>query len=213
MSGLNLLVFREDRRRTSGRELKAALTAQIEQVCSHGSQRNLLGALLLAGELECGVADSAPEAVRSCELLTDQIADPLLAGESALPFNSDFQKPAAQSLLEAVRALPALEQLSVSTPEGFAYYALHPFAYADVIQQIPACNRLLIVGIRSIGATLSAIAAAAARARRIVVERITVRPQGHPYNRTAEFNAEQIAAVRNGVFRGASFAVVDEGPG
>src|SRR6476646_4246423 len=121
MSGLNLLVFREDRRRTSGKELKAALTAQIEQLCSHGLQRNLLGALLLAGELECGVADSAP-AVRSCELLTDQIADPLLAGESALPFNSDFQKPAAQSLLEAVRALPALEQLSVSTPEGFAYY-------------------------------------------------------------------------------------------
>ena len=67
MSGLNLLVFREDRRRASGKELKAALTAQIEQMCSHGLQRNLLGALLLAGELECGVADSAPEAVRSCE--------------------------------------------------------------------------------------------------------------------------------------------------
>jgi hypothetical protein len=213
MSGLNLLVFREDRRHASGKELKAALTAHLEQGCSHGSRRACLSALLLAGELECGVADSAPEAARSCELLTDQIADALLAGESAPPFNSDFQRPAAQSLLEAVRALPALEQLSISIPEGFAYYALHPFAYADVIQQIPACNRLLIVGIRSIGATLSAIAAAAARARRIVVERITVRPQGHPYNRTAEFNAEQISAVRNAVSRDASFAVVDEGPG
>jgi hypothetical protein len=213
MSGLNLLVFREDRRRTSGRELKAALTAQIEQLCSHGLQRNLLDALLLAGELECGVADSAPEAVRSCELLTDQIADALLAGESAPTFNSDFQKPAAQSLLGAVRALPTLEQLSISTPEGFAYYALHPFAYADVIQQISACDRLLVVGIRSIGTTLSAVAAAAARARGIVVERITVRPQGHPYNRIAEFNAEQMDAVWNALSRGASFAVVDEGPG
>jgi len=35
-------------------------------------------------------------------------------------------------------------------------------------------------GIRSIGTTLSAMAAAAARARGISVERITVRPQGHP---------------------------------
>jgi hypothetical protein len=106
-----------------------------------------------------------------------------------------------------------LEQLSISTPEGFAYYALHPFAYADVIQQISACDRLLVVGIRSIGTTLSAVAAAAARARGIVVERITVRPQGHPYNRIAEFNAEQMDAVWNALSRGASFAVVDEGPG
>jgi hypothetical protein len=213
MSGLNLLVFREDRRRVSGKKLKAAITAHLEQLCGHRSQRTLLRALLLAGELECGVADCDSKAARSCELLTDQIADALLAGESAAPYNSDFYNPDFHALLNAGRSLPVFEQLSISTPEGFAYYALHPLAYADAIQRIPASDRLLVIGIRSIGTTLSAIAAAAERARGIAAERITVRPQGHPYNRTVEFTTEQMAAVQNAVSRGASFTVVDEGPG
>jgi hypothetical protein len=173
----------------------------------------LLGALLLSGELECGVADTDPRVVRSCELLTDQLANALLAGERASSNSSNFQNPNFQSLINAVRDLPIFEQLSISTPEGFAYYALHPLAYANVIQQIPACDRLLVVGIRSIGTTLSAVAAAAARTRGISVERITARPQGHSYNRTAEFIAEQMDAVTRAVSCGASFAVVDEGPG
>jgi hypothetical protein len=213
MIGLNLLVFRGDQRRASGQGLKAALTAQIEQLCCHRSQRTLLGALLQAGELECGVADSDSEAGRSYELVTDQVADALLAGESAASFNSDFHYSDFQSLLDAARALPVFEQLSISIPEGFAYYALHPLAYADVVQCILTSERLLFVGIRSIGTTLSAVAAAALRARGIQVERITVRPQGHPYNRTAEFTGEQMAAVSRAVICGASFAVVDEGPG
>jgi hypothetical protein len=40
-----------------------------------------------------------------------------------------------------------------------------------------------------------------------------VRPQGHPYNRTAEFTPEQMAAVSRAVSCCASFVVVDEGPG
>lgn len=213
MSGLNLLVFREDRRRASGKELKAALTAQLEQACGHFSQRTLLGALLQAGELECSVADNDPEGARCYELVTDQIAGALPAGEPAASNNSDFHYPDFHSLLASVRDLPAFEQLSISTPEGFAYYALHPLVYADVIRQLPARAHLLVVGIRSIGTTLSSVAAAAARARGIVAERITVRPQGHPYNRTVEFTTAQMIAVGKAVSCGASVAVVDEGPG
>jgi hypothetical protein len=218
MSGLNLLVFREDRRRASGKEMKAALIARLEQLRSRGSQRELLSALLLAGEFECGAAGVYPKAANCCERLTAQIADALLDGEGAASSNPDSQKPkfdslTYNSLINAVRDLPAFEQLSISTPEGFAYYALHPLAYADVMRQISACERLLIVGIRSIGTTLSAVAAAAARAHGIPSERITVRPQGHPYNRTAEFTPEQIAVVGRAVSSGASFVVVDEGPG
>lgn len=218
MSGLNLLVFRADRRRASGKELKVLLTLQLKQLCSHFSQRDMLGALLRAGEIECGVADAYPGAASCCERFTDQIADSLLAGGGAEALSTDSQKfhfhsLRLDSLVNAARGLPALEELSISTPEGFAYYALHPLAYADVMQQIPACERLLIVGIRSIGTTLSAVAAAAARARGIFAERITVRPQGHPYNRAAEFTPEQMAAVGRAVSGGANFIVVDEGPG
>lgn len=214
MSGLNLLVFRGDRRHANGKELKAGLIAQLEQLHLHFSRQALLDALLLAGELECGVADSEPGVARCCELVTDQIADALLAGESAVSINPILLiKPDFQSLLNAAWALPVFEQLSISTPEGFAYYALHPLAYADVIQRIPMFDRLLVVGIRSIGTTLSAVTAASARARGIRTERITVRPQGHPYNRTLEFTPELMPVVSRAVSCGASFVVVDEGPG
>jgi hypothetical protein len=213
MSGLNLLVFRGGQRRVSGQELKAALTAQLEQLCGHCSPDGLLVALLRAGELECGAADGGEESSRHFELVTDRIAEVLVAAASTDAFQEpDIRKNDFQQLLKAAQALPALKQLSVSTPEGFAYYALHPLAYADILREIPACENLLVVGIRSIGTTLSAVAAAATRARGIHAERITVRPQGHPYDRSAEFTIEQMAAIRKAVSC-ASFAVVDEGPG
>ena len=196
MSGLNLLVFRSGQRCASGQELKAELTAQMEQLPGHGSQRTLLGALLLAGEFECGVADCDPEAARSCDVAHRSACRCAVGWQRTAASTLILKSPDFQFLLDAARALPTFEQLSISTPEGFAYYALHPLAYADVMRQIPACDRLLVVGIRSIGTTLSAVAAAAARARGISVERITVRPQGHPYNRTAEFTAGQMDAVR-----------------
>src|SRR5260221_13370823 len=124
MSGMNLLVFREDQRRASGQELRTAVTAQLEQVCGYGSQEAVLGALLLAGELECGVADGDCEAAHTCELLTDRIADALLFLEAADP--PDFAQPNFQNILDTARALSNLTQLSISIPEGFAYYALHP---------------------------------------------------------------------------------------
>jgi adenine/guanine phosphoribosyltransferase-like PRPP-binding protein len=228
MSGLNLLVFRGDRRRANGKELKAALIARLEQLRGPISPRALVDVLLLAGEVECGVADAYPGAATSCERLTDQIADALLATNEMAASDPDFHKPpigslipdplvldaaTLDSMISAARVLPAFDQLSISTPEGFAYYALHPLAYADVIRQIPACERLLVVGIRSIGTTLSAVAAAAVRARGISAQRTTVRPQGHPYNRTAEFAPEQMVAISKAISCGANFAVVDEGPG
>jgi len=214
MSGLNLLVFRGDQRHASGQKMKAALTAQLEQLCSHCSHGAMLGALLLAGELECGVADVDGEAACSFERLTDRIADALVPGE----FKSSgtylkLQTLDLESLAKAARDLPAPGQLRISTPEGFAYYALYPLAYANVAREISAPDHLLVVGIRSIGTTLSSVVAAAARARGISAERFTVRPLGHPYNRSAEFSAQQMASIRKAVTCGASFAVVDEGPG
>jgi hypothetical protein len=219
MSALNLLVFRGDQRRASGQDLKTALASQLERLCGCYSHEALVGSLLLAGELECCVADADREAARPVEILTDRIAEALLLDESG--FNSqtlnsqtlDSQTSNFQSLADAARALPALEQLSISTPEGFAYYALHPLAYADVVRKIPACESLLVVGIRSIGTTLSAVAAAAARRRGMKVRRLTVRPQGHPYNRRTEFLPQELAIARRAVSSGATFAIVDEGPG
>jgi hypothetical protein len=225
MSGLNLLVFREGQRRVCGHKLKAALAEQLRLLCVGNLHEPLIGALLRAGELECGLADAEAEDAHSAELLTDRIADALLqsgrcGGSPASDFqtsnflSANFQNISFQTLLDAVQGLPAIEQLSTATPEGFAYYALHPLAYADVLDQVCGSEApLLVVGIRSIGTTLSAVMAAAARRQGRKIDRLTVRPQGHPYNRTAEFSARQLSAIDQYASFGATFAVVDEGPG
>jgi len=225
MSGLNLLVFRGGQRRVCGHKLKAALAEQLRLLCGGNSREALIGALLRAGELECGLADADGEGAHSAELLTDRIADAQLqSGRCGGPQESDFQTSNSlsanfqnisfQTLLDAGQDLPAIEQLSIATPEGFAYYALHPLAYADVLDQVCGPEApLLVVGIRSIGTTLSAVMAAAARRQGRKIDRLTVRPQGHPYNRSAEFSARQLAAIDQHALFGATFAVVDEGPG
>lgn len=225
MSALNLLVFRGDQRNVSGQELKTALASQLASLSGRASHGALIRALLLAGELECGLADFDREAARPVERLTDRIADALLLGESGADFptsnfqtsdfqTSNFQTPNFQSLSDAERVLPVFTQLSLSTPEGFAYYALHPLAYADVLDRISACeNSLMVIGIRSIGSTLSAVTAAAARLRGIETQRFTVRPQGHPYNRRTELLPRELAIVQHAASSGAMFAIVDEGPG
>ena len=220
MRGVNLLVFRGDQRRVRAHRLKSSLIEQLE-LPGGNSRERLIGALLRAGELECGLADAGAEGKRPAELLTDQIADALLQSgcqtpevQSSSSASVNLQNIPIQTLLRTAHGLPVTGQLSISTQEGFAYYALHPLAYADVLNHICGHEeRLLVVGIRSIGAALSAVMAAAARMRGMSAERFTARPQGHPYNRTARFSSRQLAAIRRSVSSGARFAVVDEGPG
>jgi hypothetical protein len=204
MSALNLLVFRAGQRHTRGHDLKAALITRLESLAGHSSHDALLGALLLAGELECGVADAANTA-HPVGLLTDGIAEGILRTATA---------PSLQNLLEVARTAPVCEQLRISVPEGFAYYALDPLDYGHALDKFLAdAGSVLVIGIRSIGSTLSAIAAASARLHGMEARRITVRPEGHPYDRRTEFSHAQLAVVQQAVSSGATFVVVDEGPG
>ncbi|HEY1937509.1 MAG TPA: hypothetical protein VGJ33_06220 [Candidatus Angelobacter sp.] len=203
MSGLNLLVFREGRQHANGQQLKAALVGRLQQSDGGYSYDALLGALLLAGELECGLADLDIEAAQPVEPLTDSIVAALL-DKSAV----DLKK-----LIATAQIIPVFDKLNISTPEGFAYYALHPLAYADIEKISVPAKSLMVVGIRSIGTTLSAVTTAAARRSGIQASRITVRPQGHPYNRAMEFLPKQLAAIQQAIAADARFAIVDEGPG
>jgi hypothetical protein len=197
---VNLLVFREDRRRVQGEGLKAALLGARES-CGPDSE---LKALLRAGELECGVADAAPDLAQKWELLTDRAADALLS-------------PALHGLDAALTLAEQAEvphHLEISKPEGFAYYALHPLAYADVLGRLePPPTTVGVIGIRSIGTTLSAVTAAALRLGGARASRITVRPQGHPYNRRTALTPPQSAWLRELLEANAAFLIVDEGPG
>jgi hypothetical protein len=90
-------------------------------------------------------------------------------------------------------------------PEGYAFYALHPALYAAAAARLPPAD-WRVIGIRSIGTGLAAVAASALRAP----PPVTVRPGGHPFSRELRLAPELKAewAAHDG-----SFAVVDEGPG
>ncbi len=179
--------------------------AQLEALGGLAPREKLIGALLRAGELECGVADADGAPAQSLAELTDCLAEALLSGQ--LP--DHFSK-----IKTAVSQAPVPGWLNISTAEGFAYYALHPLAYADALAKLPALpENVVVVGIRSIGTTLSAMTAAAARVRGLQVQRMTVRPGGHPYNRRTQFSPDQLQVIQRGVSCGAAFLIVDEGPG
>src|SRR5215510_1633916 len=163
---LNLLVFREDRRLVNGRALKSTLEQEVAGLTRMSSPDQVLHALLCAGELECGVSDSGSVPVRPYESLTDRLAGALVSGASV---------PVAGALYASVAATAVPDQIAISRPEGFAYYAIHPLSFADAVNQLSFhSDSVAVIGIRSIGTTLSAVTAAATRARGLRAERITV---------------------------------------
>ncbi|HKN37026.1 MAG TPA: hypothetical protein VJX16_27600 [Terriglobales bacterium] len=200
-------VFRDGRKKVpGGRVLRDLLTA-VEPL-SQGpiTSDSVITALILAGELESALADSDCAGLSKVEQLTDALAAMLPARQVI----SDLR-----SLIEDVDRVAVPQEIVLSPPEGFAYYALHPLDFANLAEQIASSRTsgLAVIGIRSIGTALSAIATAACRQQRRSADRITVRPTGHPYNRTLEFTPQQLEWVRRQQTLSSDFLVVDEGPG
>ncbi|UQA56393.1 phosphotransferase family protein [Polyangium aurulentum] len=202
--GFRMYVFRDGRRVTSIPRLRDELCAELSAIASvadvEDRRRRALGALIRAGELECVLADrAAPEAAfvsRSTDALSGALLGGPLDGEAA----------------EALARIDVPASAELSAPEGFAYYALHPLAFEALTRDLVSeSGRVAVVGIRSIGTTLSAIVAALLRHRGLSADRRTVRPLGHPYDRRLEFDADALGWIE--ARREADFVVVDEGPG
>ena len=208
----SLLVFRDGRRVFAGRDLLRPLLQNLDLLSNSDfktqpAREELIEALLRSGELECALADHGGSGAAAEDLarLTDQLAIGLV-GQSNLRLASE--------LLERLSSADLPESLTVSIPEGFSYYALHPLDYADLLSEnaidTPAAA---VVGIRSIGTTLSAIVRAWFELRQIPAERITVRPTGHPFDRRLSLSERDRQWIMRGVQQQAMFFVVDEGPG
>jgi hypothetical protein len=172
--------------------------------------------LVRTGQLEQAIADSVPDRMdlhAPSARVTDCAAD---AFYRLFKTRADgcWHKPVVseiESLLGSItRDARALPPLTIKVPEGFAFYTLFPEQYcvaADKwLEEIGSCKRTAVIGIRSIGTTLSAVVAAALRLAGCPVRRFTTRPFGPPHERRAMIHPEQVAD--------AEFAlVVDEGPG
>ncbi len=201
-------VFREGRSTVSGKSLLVGLRSASAAIPENPRRADdvVVDTLLRAGELECALADAmSPHAPQAVEI-TDAAAAALVQG---------------RAWREALRTVPALldeirtpEFLEISPPEGFAYYAVHPLDFAACIDEaLLSDGPAAVLGIRSIGTTLSAVVAAALQRHGVPAQRITVRPTGHPYDRRTEFSSEQLRWIAGRRAALASFLVVDEGPG
>lgn len=204
-----MYVFRESHRVAPAGRLLTELAEAVSRAGSSHQQDEVQDALLRAGELECALADSGQQAAAAAVAgVTDCLASALVCGDRlAMP----------QSCLQILRAISVSGEVALKVPEGFAYYCLHPLDYARAIeQQLSGMSRMsgvAVIGIRTIGTTLSAVVAAELRRHRIAASRITVRPHGHPFRRECRFNNEQREWAAERRQSSDSFLIVDEGPG
>jgi hypothetical protein len=200
-------VFRDGRKEIDGCSLLREFLQSLDKALVHPSDAtSIIDALLMAGQLESAMADAGSATLSTSQQATDLLAD-LLAG-------SDFPSSRAMAVRRALDHAEVSKRLTISPPEGFAYYALHPCDFVKITEQVsPASHNLAVVGIRTIGTTLSAIVASALRRSGKHTTRITVRPSGHPYDRTCTFNDSQSRWISQQLSRDADFLVVDEGPG
>jgi len=192
-------IFRDGKRSVSGSQLLDDLRRRI---ASAAESSTLLDALIEAGELEAALADAGSGSAEAAARVTDCLAAAVIRGDpNAL----------ARAATHADQIAPP-DMLAVAPPEGFTYYALHPSDFARLAETLPSEEpRYAVVGIRSIGTTLSAVVLTALTAQGKQARRITVRPTGHPYSRRTEFTADQLRRIDEN--NGAQFLIVDEGPG
>jgi hypothetical protein len=197
-----LFVFRKNREFLPTRRLLAELRAEIQSVaCGSGS---VIDALVRAGEIETGLADAGSPAAATMADVVDQLAS-LACGHQG----SDV------SQLQSLEHLGIPAEIRCSHPEGFSYYGLNPLDFAELTRRAHAELRpvVAVIGIRSVGSTLGAVVAAVLRTLGARAERITVRPEGEPYDRRTRFSLEQAAWIRDCLQSNSDFLVVDEGPG
>ena len=202
----DLWVYRDGRKSVTGARLLDELNASLKKLINSAPSQireRCLNALIRAGELESAVGDAESPSASALASLTDVLASALLSGDL-----SSVKKRAGS--LDNLSLPPTIE---TSPPEGFSYYALHPLDFADVAMRTNPGRQAAVIGIRSIGTTLSAVVAATWRRTGCPVERITVRPTGHPYSRLTQFTVEQMPWIEKHSEQGAMFVVVDEGPG
>ena len=200
----DMFVFRKARESLCAEQLRRQLLTSLRSAFSCNDRNALLDCLVRAGELECALSDlGSPELTRAAQAVD------ALAGT----VRPDHRHP-AQDILRAFSQLQLPPSVLLSHPEGFSFYGLHPLDFWDLARQIGLVGpSTAVIGIRSIGTTLSSIVCQALQSRRQQTQRITVRPAGPRYRRRLDFTPQQLQWVGAHLARGSEFIVVDEGPG
>lgn len=204
-----MLVYADRRSDLSAGEMLRTLKRRLKRN-SAMTLSELRVPLVLAGQIEQGALDADAEWTGDAHHLTALCArsfvDVSLSTKGSATGLSEIQA-AAEQLEVAIDAAPT--PCSIRIPEGFAWYAVYPDAYIGAALEWasarPRRQRVLAIGLRSIGTTLAAVVAATLRRRGCEVRVMTVRPHGHPFARVVQI--PPIARQPDAAI------VIDEGPG
>lgn len=111
--------------------------------------------------------------------------------------------------LDRLSTLPLPDSVTMRRAEGYAFYSLYPEAYLEAAERLPPCfaGSPVVIGLRSIGTGLAAMAAVTLDARAPV----TLRPVGPPFQREIRVS-ERLRAILLADPE-AAYVIVDEGPG
>ena len=207
-----MLVYGDRQERAEARQWVPEINRQIDAVerMPPGIERHarLVAALIDAGRLLQGIADADFAGHRrdrrtpATDVLSAFLRE--LGGAVCRSWDSGFADTGPLRKLDLIGSLPGGVELRV--PEGFAFYALYPEAYAEAARLLKLSAPPRVIGIRSIGTSLAAIVAVALDTPTFV----TVRPFGDPFEREIAIDP----ALERELLEGeAHYVIVDEGPG
>ena len=216
-----MLVYDSRSETRSGPAAWRELRARIAALAGAGRQPHddLISALIGFGVFESGVADAlcpAQDEAHPTLVGLRRVAESL--GEATVASYAGDEEAIARRLRGAVEACVALDRttwgdLQVGVPEGYAYYSLYPEAYADAVVHWADHYhppRVLTIGLRSIGTSLSAIVTGALRSRGVPCASWTLRPRGHAFDRHVSMTPRLVATLEP---TASTVLIVDEGPG
>jgi hypothetical protein len=197
-------------------EKQTAIANHLDKMAAlpPGSERHaaLVSVFISTSELVQGLIDSdsqmrgfddlSPVHISGMECLS------LLAQSILQSWQSSFsQDPLPVSFRDKLLSFNPDQTIRTKRAEGYAFYALYPESYGEAALRSGLGSNTKVIGIRSIGAGLSAIVAAAINAS----PAFTIRPMGHPFRREVKVDPAVTALLTQDP--DAAFAIVDEGPG
>jgi hypothetical protein len=216
----NVIVYDDRSDIRNGLDVWRATSALVTRMAQgSASHDDLLTTLIAVGVYESALADAlCPVRDEPHPLLTRVRAISESTGTAVAASIAGDRVATARAAIEAADAWTAcaaidVPVLSVKVPEGYAFYSLYPESYAEAVVAWAGRtrpDRVLAVGLRSIGTSLSAVVTGALRRSGVNADSWTLRPRGHPFDRRLEI-APSLAAMLQPA--GSTVLIVDEGPG
>ncbi len=211
-----MIVYRPQERTVSTRRELAEIRTQLEQIRRSGTPDHaaVQAMLIHLGEIESGVLDAVYLDIDSAGASAFRNAMTAAARLLCRSWRGETIGEWANrclATLDHIAGLDLPDAVVTSVPEGYAYYGLFPEMYIEAAEQFWRDSRpgdVVVIGIRSIGTSLSAVVAARLAEFGCRVRSATVRPHGHPFDRVVH-----IPRARWTNPGPCWFAVVDEGPG